>query len=163
MFKKFTLTESFAGLISTILIFPAVSNQDPDEPVNHDYNVLEEPGTACDEVDERINDRIHDVDSTSEDPGLSLDEPSKFPNIEDNPAYAKPLDAKQDSDLNLEPSETLNIEDNPANAQPLDTKEDSDLNLEPSEFLKIEDNPAYAKPWNTKTVEPSVRKRAYSM
>ncbi|KAJ7331290.1 hypothetical protein OS493_020080 [Desmophyllum pertusum] len=91
----------------------SVSNQDPDEPDNHDYNVLEEPETACDEVDEQIV------------------------NTEDNPAYAKPLDTKEEPDLSLEPSEILNIEDNPANAQPLDTKEDSDLNLEPSEILNI--------------------------
>lgn len=172
-----------------LLIFFAVLNEDPDEPVNHDYNVLEGPEETCDEADENSNDKIHDTDPTSEDLDLPIDpsnllniednpayakpwkakgepnlpEPSEVPNVEDNPACAKPWKAKGDPDLPNELSEFLNIEDNPAYAKPWKAKEDPDLPSEPSDFLNIENNPAYAKPWKTKAVEPCGRRRAYSM
>ena len=117
------------------MIFPAFSNEDHVEPVNHDYNVLEGPGETGDEVDERLKDSIsRDPDQTSEDSDLSL-EPSKILNMEDNPAYAKPWKAKGDTKLPLEPSD----------------------------FLNIEHNPAYSTPWKTNTAEPCLKRRAYSL
>ena len=117
------------------MIFPAVSNEDLTEPVNHDYNELEGPEETGDEVDECAKDSIsRDPDQTSE-----------------------------DSDLSLEPSKILNMEDNPAYAKPWKTKEDPELPLEPSDFLSIEHNPLNSTPWKTKTAEPCLKRRAYSM
>ena len=188
MLKYLPSDRSFR-LMLPLLIFFAVSNKDPDEPVNHDYNVLEGPEETCDEVDEHTNDKI-DREPTSEDPDLPIDqsdfpkmeddpgvtkpsnikedsdlpiEPSKFLNIEDNPAYAKPLKTKDDPELPLEASELRNVEDNPAYAKPWKTIEDPDLLIEPSEFFNTENNPTYAKPFRAKTSEPRVRRRTYSM
>ena len=100
-------------------MFPAVSNEDFTEPVNHDYNVLEGPGETGDEVDKHVKDSIsRDPDQTSEDSDLSL-EPSKILN---NPAYSKPWKTKEDPDLPLEPSDILNIEHNPLYSTPLKAK-----------------------------------------
>ena len=184
---KYSLSDRIFRLMFPLLIFFAVSNEDPDEPVNHDYNVLEGPEETCEEVDEHTNDKI-DREPTSEDSNLPIEpsdflnmedntgvsakplnikedsdlpiEPSEFLNIEDNPAYAKP---KDDPDLPLEASEFRNVEDNPAYAKPWKTIEDPDLPIEPSEVLNIENNPAYAKPFRAKTSEPRVRRRTYSV
>ena len=103
----------------SLLIFPVVSNEDPSEPVNHDYNVLEGPEETG---DERAKDSIsRDPDRTSEESDLSL-EASKILNMEDNPAYAKPWKAKEDPELPHEPSDFLNIENNPAYSSPWRTK-----------------------------------------
>ena len=186
---KYSLGDRIFRLMFPLLIFFAVSNEDPDEAVNHDYNVLEGPEETCEEADEHANDK-RDREPTSEDPNLPIEQPD-FLNMEDNPGVTKPSNMKEDPDLPIDPSEFLNIEDNPTYAKPLKTTEDPELPLEPSEFLNAEDNPAYAKPWKTiedpdlpiepseflniennpayvkpswpKTCEPRVRRRAYSM
>lgn len=162
--KFITAKQNNLCLRFSLLIFPAVSKEDLDEPVNHDYNVLEGPKETGDEVqvDERAKDRICDPDRTSEDSDLSL-EPSKGLHIEDNPAYAKPWKAKEKPELPLETSDFLNIENNPTCSKPWRAKEDPEMPLKPSDFLNIENNPAYSTPWRTKTAESCLRKRAYSM
>ncbi|KAL9959603.1 hypothetical protein ACROYT_G032938 [Oculina patagonica] len=126
----------------------SVLNEDLDEPVNHDYNVLEGPEETCDEADEHTNDKIQDSDLTSEDLDLPVD-PSNILNMEDNPGYAKPWKAKGEQKL-PDPSEIVNVEDNPDYAKLSKTKENPDLPNELSEFPNVEDNPSYAKPWKAK-------------
>ena len=65
---------------------PSESNQGLDEPVNHDYNVLEEPEQTCSEVDED-NNTLCEPRPADENPEMPL-EPTVFVNIENNPAYA---------------------------------------------------------------------------
>ena len=86
-------------MIFSLVIFSTELDQDPDEPdepVDHDYNVLE-PGAPSDDVQENPNDKFPDSDASSEDPDLSID-PSEIPNLENNPAYAFPWKTK-----NVEP------------------------------------------------------------
>lgn len=81
-------------MIFSLVIFSTELDQDPDEPVDHDYNVLE-PGAPSDDVQENPN--PNDSDASSEDPDLPTD-PSEIPNLENNPAYAFPWKTK-----NVEP------------------------------------------------------------
>ena len=73
----------------------AEQNQEVDEPVTHDYNVLEKPEQTCSEMEED-NNKVSNPLSTEEDPEV-LPEPSGFVNIEENPAYAVPW-KKSDSE-----------------------------------------------------------------
>ena len=71
-------------MIFSLVIFSTELDQDPDEPVDHDYNVLE-PEAASVDVQENPNDKVPDSDASSEDPDLPID-PSEIPNLENNPA-----------------------------------------------------------------------------
>ena len=156
----------------SFVIFFTVANEAPDEPMNHNYIVLEGPEETCDEVNEYTKDKTPDMEPKTENVDLSA-EPSEFLNMEDNPGYAKPLKAKKKSELPNELPEVLNVEDNPAYARPWKTKEDPDLPIEPSEVLNVEENSAYAKPCKRKQdtdspMEPSQflnieNNRAYAM
>ena len=91
------LVPSFFRLIIPSLFFlcSAEQNQEVDEPVTHDYNVLEKPEQTCSEMDED-NNKVSKPLTTEEDPEV-LPEPSGFVNIEENPAYAVPW-KKNDSE-----------------------------------------------------------------
>ena len=58
----------------------------PDEPVNHEYNILE-PETPSDDVQSDMNETFPNSGSTDEEKDLPI-HPSEIKSLENNPVYA---------------------------------------------------------------------------